>query len=228
MTRKQKSKQSKPKHKGSISNVNQASSKTQEIINSPGVGHASLAYKSVHSKVYRFTERSSSDLQFYQQAGTTTTGGINFTLSSITDVSSYTTIFDQYKIEMIEVRCTPRYTEATLGTPSATAIMPRLYTVIDYNDSTVPGSINQLKDYGSCVVTTPGASLVRTIIPQLSTAVYSGSFTSYMSANGWVDTSSPNVQYYGLKYAIEPGSGSSSLQTYLVDVVYYVAFRNTV
>jgi len=137
--------------------------------------------------------------------------------------------FDQYKIEAISMEFAPTINVSPNIAPVTSAVMPRLYTVIDYDDATFPNTIDILRQYETCQVAPPCAGVVRTFVPRIANAVYGGSaFTSFgNSGPQWIDAASPGVQHYGIKAGVSGGAtGQTILQQYTVDVVLYCAFRN--
>jgi hypothetical protein len=161
---------------------------------------------------------------------TTTNGGFFFTLGSFAGSSAYAGNFDQYRIEAITVEFSPMYANMNNVPQSGPQpLIPRLYTCLDYDDVSNPGSIAAVQESGSCIVAPPCAGVVRTLVPHISLGAYNGAFTGYTSqVSPWLDTSSNGIQHYGLKYAIEPGVVSqTALQIYSVEIVGYIAFRST-
>ncbi len=143
---------------------------------------------------------------------------MNFTLSALPSSTEFTALFDQYRIVQVTVRFLPL---AGVGSGSSPLI-----TAIDYDDSSTPVAVTDLLQYDSHVMTQPGVTLERTFTPRVSTAVYSGTFTSFASAPNslWIDVASPNTQYYGLKLAVAAASGSTANWNVLSE--YVMQFRN--
>lgn len=161
-----------------------------------------------------------------QQALTTNTGAILVTLSLAGNLSAYTALFDQYRIVAIVITLTPTI---NMNAIVATSVyMPRLYTCIDYDDATAPGSVNAIQQYDSCIVSPPFSAITRIIKPCMALAAYSGTFSSYANVSDqWIDMASPSVQHYGMKYAVEPGtSGQTTLQGYETETVMFFECRN--
>jgi len=154
--------------------------------------------------------------------------GIDFSLSDIANYADITAVYDQYKLDFVEFRMDPQYTQCDLNNYSSTLIKPpRVFTVIDYDDANTPGSKAALLQYSTCEVTAPCRSVKREFVPRMAIAAYSGSFTSYANQKaGWIDAASPNVQHYGIKTAIEGGGVSATkLQQYDVTCRYFMSFR---
>jgi len=157
-------------------------------------------------------------------------GAMDFSLSDITGYADLSSVFDQYKLDAVEVRFDPQYTTCDLKNYSATVIKPpRLITVIDYDDANSPASKAVLFAYTTCEVSPPLKSQTRKLKPRMAIAAYSGSFTSYANVQDqWIDAASPNVQHYAVKYAMEgAGVSATSLQQYDITCRYFMSFRAT-
>jgi hypothetical protein len=134
-------------------------------------------------------------------------GAINIQANNnITDFSSLSSVFDQYRIMAVEIMFRP---QAQSPAPTASS-KGFLYTVIDYDDSTVLTSVSQAEAYENCIATEAWQSQRRCFKPRAALAAYSGSFTSYANVEApWIDAASNGVQHYGIKYAIDVGTAGS-------------------
>jgi len=150
-----------------------------------------------------------------------TFGALAFTLADLPSYTEFTALFDQYRFERVVVKFIPA---SALSTTNAYHIPP-LFTVIDYDDANLPGSVNELRQYQTLMVVPPCAPHVRTLTPRLAIGAYSGAFTSFAQARSWCDSASPAVQWYGLKYSVDSSSSSDVL--YYLEAEYTIAFRNT-
>lgn len=151
-------------------------------------------------------------------------GAIYTTLSLLSQVSEFTSLFDQYWIQQVQFVFRPQYLAVTL---SAGIVVPCLYAVVDFDDANPPSSVAELTEYGSCN-TSMFEVVTVTYQPHLAVAAYSGSFGSYKNEpSNWIDCNSPAVQHFGVKWAIDPGiSGQTVLQQWTVIGRVKVAFRN--
>jgi hypothetical protein len=142
----------------------------------------------------------------------------NFSLATLPNSTEYTTLFDQYRIAQITLTFQPSTLVAT-SSP--------LYSVIDYDDSNAPTSLNDLLQYDTLKTTMTGAYHIRTLNPRFTLGAYSGTLTSYANAPNdmWVDVASPGVQYYGVKICWPAFTGATG--TFSVLGRYVVQFRNT-
>jgi len=163
-----------------------------------------------------------------QTAGAFAGFSSSFQLSDLDAYTEFTNLFDQYRIHMIRMRFRPRFNFAAVV--STTDIMPRLYTVIDYNDANPITGVAQLRQYQTLKETNFDADHVRCFKPKVAVAAYSAAFTSYMSVTGgWIDTGSPAVQHYGLKGLVEAGhAGQVNLQVWSIETEYFLEFRQVI
>jgi hypothetical protein len=123
--------------------------------------------------------------------------GINFTLSELPESSSYTTIFDQYRVKDIEIWLIPEQ--------NSVAAADNMYaSCIDYDDSTAPTSLGQVLDYDTSLLTSVACGQYRRLKPRVAVAAYAGTFASFKNEMAdWIDCASNGVQHYGVKVFAE-------------------------
>jgi len=125
--------------------------------------------------------------------------GLNFTLNAVPEVSSFTTLFDQYKIEEVECFIFPEGNTNNNGLDTVWA------SVLDYDDSASLTTLTQALDYDTVRVTEFNVGHYRRFKPRIAAAAYSGAFTSFANLSApWIDCGSPSVQHYGIKILTEP------------------------
>jgi hypothetical protein len=107
-------------------------------------------------------------------------------------------VFDQYRIVEIEYTAVPRL-QTLDGTVTNAGFF---HSVVDYDDGTNLSTVAQALDYQNVLVTSGNKVHKRTFKPRVAVAAYSGAFTSYANMeNQWIDCTSPNVNYFGIKTA---------------------------
>jgi len=173
-------------------------------------------------------------------------GSRSFILSDLPSYTEFTALFDRYKINGAKIAFYQPYqngaaTSVTQATTAVTTLpMIRLHTAVDYDDASTPSSVAVLEQYTSykCVeLTSPnirGGKVTRYLKPRLAVSVYGGGvFGNYGNSKAmWIDTSSPSVNFYGIKWAYEPiysdGVGSAWLQktTIQVSVTLYFSCKD--
>jgi hypothetical protein len=142
--------------------------------------------------------------------------------SDLVQFSSYAAVFDQYKIEKVEFWLTPFGTACAPGYPNNV----RIYSVIDYDDSTTPSSVSALQQYENAVTTRCTDGHYVKFRPHIAVAAYGGAFTQFMNKEcDWIDVGSTGVQHYGLKVGIDPTAASGSLNLDMITRI-TVSFRN--
>lgn len=175
-------------------------------------------------KVYRFVRRCQATT-ISQVALAEALGSFQFTLNAVQGYTEFTTLFDAYRIAFVEVVFTPVYNMAAV-VATTTMITPNLYTAIDLDDNSSPGSIGAMEEYSTCRMTRFDKTQSRSFKPFAAVAKYQGAFSGFGMSDGWNDCNSPANQYYGLKYGIEAGvTGQTQLQVWKVNFLIYLEFK---
>lgn len=173
-------------------------------------------------RVYTFRFLDSTQSTFYGSNSGYTSGSFYFSLSNVQS-GSLVSLFDQYRFIACRFRLLPRQ---NLLAPS-TSTYPPLYTVIDYDNATAPSSRAAIQSYANCTESQVYESVERSFCPHIAVAAYSGSFSSYSNmAMVWIDSASPSVQHYGLKYWIDTCPTATPVWDIVVE--YWIQFRNTI
>jgi hypothetical protein len=177
------------------------------------------------NKVYRV--RQIIDIGTIIQSTAVQTGGIAFTLSSLDQASTFTSLFDQYKIAYAKVKFRPVY---NMVSPNiTTAVPPLLYTVIDYDNAAAPGSIAQMRQYNTVKETKFSVDHVRCLQPRVATAAYIGSTpTGFANQIAWIDCASSAVSHYGVKWLITAAGSGTSFFQWSVEIELFLEFRMTI
>jgi len=172
------------------------------------------------------------DAPFLNTSVTTPTAwSIAPSLQDLGQVASLTSLFDQYRIDKVEVKIIPQSTSVNVfNTASPNDTVPSLYAVLDFDDSTALASLAAALEYDNVQVVPYGQGLFLTIQPSFTPAIYaSGAFSGYaVEKAGWVDCANTAVAHYGMKGIV---CGLQTLQTSVVYwnvyAKYFVSFRNT-
>jgi hypothetical protein len=150
----------------------------------------------------------------------------NFSLSLAGVNSGF---FDRYMIEAIRFTITPQ--NNAVGLLGPTVAYTDLYCVIDYDDSTALTTLASAQGYGNCVRLSPGESLERTFAPRIAISAYNGAFGAYANQRAqWIDSVSTTVQHYGVKIFVPATGivGQTTLQSWDVNVEYFIRFKNVI
>jgi len=150
-----------------------------------------------------------------------TYGASQFSLNQLAEYASWTTVFDQYRILVVECVLEFPMNEST----SITSDPGRWVSVIDTDDATVPTSLDVLTSYSTAVSSSATQSHFHRWAPGVAVDLYTGAFGGFGTAvSPWIDCASANVVHYGLKYGCSPGAGAGVLgMTYK----FHVEFRCT-
>jgi len=171
-------------------------------------------------RTYLYRQIDQSQTTFSGTVGSVTAGAFAGQLSNLNNSAAFVALYDQYKILALRYTFIPR-----TNVVSGTAYNPPLYTIIDYDDTAVLGTVAAMTARDTCSVTQVYESVQRTFRPHIAVAAYSGTFTSYKNEPAdWIDCASPNVQHYGLKTFIY--SCATPAPVWDVEVEYFLEFRN--
>jgi len=162
-------------------------------------------------------------------ANTNVSGNFTFALNNLDQVTSFTGLFDQYRIDAIRISIVPQNNAIGLVT-NTTTTLPSLYCVLDYDNATNLATAAAARQYDNCIELAPAESLERTFQPRLALAAYGGAFTSYGNlAPQWIDSASPGVIHFGVKYYVPAATaGQVLLPTWTTIIEYYVSFRSII
>lgn len=167
-----------------------------------------------------------------------------FSLTDVPQYTEFTSLFDQYKINLIKIVWHFNKNSAELNernAPPVTTYMnlltgiPSIRWYYDRDDGTVPtaAAFSQIQKIKSASLGRPVKAIFK---PNVLNIVYEGTVSNGYSPkyNQWIDCSDDGVPYYGLKYEID-GSGAGRVQDsandinvgYLTwDITYYCSFRD--
>lgn len=131
-------------------------------------------------------------------------GGYNFTLSQLPNYTEFTNLFDSYRINKILVKFIPSHNSSDVG--AGGQYIPNFHTILDYNDSTAPASLNAMYEYQNWRMSRGVSAHKRIWTPASldSVATTAGVASSNPTYKQWISTSSADIPHYGLKYGIEP------------------------
>jgi len=154
-----------------------------------------------------------------------------FTLADLPNFTEFTALFDMYRIFAVQMRLRPRFNLGTVGSIT-TVKLPRLFSVIDYNDNVNLTLINDALEYQSCKETRFDQDHVRMIRPHANLAAQEATLVNFgglkSQVSPWLSTEVTDVNHYGLKFLIEAGAaGQTVFQSWSVDLTYYLEFKQT-
>lgn len=149
-----------------------------------------------------------------------------FALGNMPNASDFTNLFDSYTILEAVVTFTP-YSTSCPSTAVASAYPGFIGSWIDTNDAALPANLQEGQQVESFQRNSCTQPFTRVVRPRSAVAAYSGAFTSYSSRYGaWIDTASPNVQFYGLKCVITGSTFATVSNIYEVEATVTMSFRS--
>lgn len=160
---------------------------------------------------------------------------IRFTASDLPQFTTFSGLFDCYRINKVVVKLAPYITQYTQGGNSSAnlAAQPQwLSTVIDYDDSSVATSESELLQYESFKDTRPHETHIRSLVPAVSMSAFktSGTTIGYVQRyKQWIDAAYSDVEHYGIKGLINgPALLADQVQgAWKVYITAYVSFKQT-
>jgi len=158
---------------------------------------------------------------------------MTFALADLPQKASWEAVFDQYRIDEIEVHLIPVYNVVDAhGTASPNNGCPPSVIVLDYDDNTSLASITAAFEYDNSQIITPYQGAVVKVRPKITPAMYAGAFfTGYGvedSAEGpWLDVASDTVDHYGIKMWVNPlANASTETLGWYAYAQYTISFAN--
>lgn len=148
-------------------------------------------------------------------------------LDFMSNSSEFTNLFDQYRINFVVYKFYLRIDPS--AQTAATASFPKLYWYRDYDDSNIPGSLNEIRENGRCkmAILHPNRAVTIAFKPNVLNLMYYSGVSNQFSPNfkAWIDVAKPDCQYYGIKAAIDNLTNTN----YMVDIEckYYIQCKNT-
>jgi len=197
----------------------------------PGIGK-SMLYSKPH-----FFKRSVflANLQTSTGIGNGTLfGSLTPQLNTLPNVSEFGALYDQYRITKVVYRFSWRATGiSAIEAADQTMGAPYMLWAQDRDDSGVPTTVNQLREYANCkehYFNDSKRVCYITLIPNVLAMAYQTlTATSYSPAfNKWIDIGDGGVTpYYGLKYSIiTPGTAPTRSNFFDVDATFYFQMKN--
>lgn len=171
-------------------------------------------------QVYKFVLTSGSNA-ITSSTGTEVDTSIVIKLNLLNNYADLTAVFDQYRIDEVELLMIPRFLNTTTGTNCGDQ-----YSVVDYDDSGA-ATIATLLQYTNVVITSGSNGRRIRWKPHVAMAAYTGSaFTDFANVTGqWIDSASADVPHYGVKHGWSVTSSALTIDYFFRALV---SFRNVV
>ncbi len=149
--------------------------------------------------------------------------GIAFRLSDVPDVTEFTNLFDQYRINWVDYII-------MLKNPGTGGGYPTVYFAEDHDSDSTP-TFNELYSSQSLQVFQFNATQTMFKIrvrPNTLRAVFNGLVNGYERSppGTWVDCGNPSVPHYGVKYSINNYNSTNNANTEVAIVARYsISFK---
>jgi hypothetical protein len=155
----------------------------------------------------------------------------SFALADLVQSSSFTAIYDQYRIDAVSIHCIPLWNMVDgHNATNPNNNDPICFIVLDYDDSTALSSEAQALEYDNVQAMMPYAGAVIKVKPKITPATYaSGAFDGYIveDEGEWLDAASTTIQHYGVKGWLNPLTTASTTNLgWYIYAQYEVSFAN--
>lgn len=154
-------------------------------------------------------------------------------LNDLQGVADFTVLFDQYRLNAVQITITYRYSEGDVG-GGVNMQQPYIVTVNDYDDATVPTSELQLSEYSTAkkrYFNATTRSLSYFLRPRFNLVSNDGTNTGGAQlpqyAKPWLDIAAPAIQHWGLKGCIvnTAQTAATTVAYFDVSAKYYLSFK---
>lgn len=152
----------------------------------------------------------------------------HFELDNLPGYTDFTTLFDQYRFTRVDFKLIPRVNVNTFAVVAVTttAVMPVISVWFDPDDSTDPLLVGESLEVENVIHSSGYHIIEGHFKPKAAIGAYGGAFTQFAEFDGWVDCTSDDTQWYGLKAWVGAGGGSqTTFQTWDAFFVSHVEFR---
>lgn len=133
-----------------------------------------------------------------------------FTLNQLPGFTEVTNMYDQYRLVQVDIIYEPA-SRAGPTTATGTSGAPHLLVRVNF-DGGGSATYDQMRQYDNTRVYSAYQRWEHRFVPKISMMAYNGATsTGYSVAQGspWVNTSNPDVEYYGLQFAFPQVSAAT-------------------
>lgn len=189
------------------------------------------------SKLYRIKQNLQGSLiaggtgnAYLQQTGSDQYLAYFFSFADLSQYASFAAIFDQYRIDMVEIRFTPQALATTITGGAVDPTTNLFGTVLDWDDANALSSTAAYREYDNWK--SQGAYDLtvhkRKFVPRIAVGAYgSSAFGQYTNLGPqWIDSASTAVQHYGVKILVPANGTAATYQTWIVEATYWVSLRS--
>lgn len=156
-------------------------------------------------------------------AGNTLLNSYTFTLQQLVpNYTEFTTLFDQYRLRCLVFKIRMVRSPDASSTTANGQYYPDIYCAVDHDDATIPANVDAVMQYGKVKsgILKPNVWFKYKCYPTPSTTVYRGVTAAYMPVkiNQWIDLAYTDVQFYGIKLAVDATSIGNQTDSMLFEV----------
>lgn len=188
--------------------------------------------KSVSGMVHQFAQTVVSTAAITSTITTPLEVNFVFLLSALPQAAQFTSLFDTYRIDRIELSLQPR-SQVNYSSATTQAWTASLYTAIDYDDTGSLGSgatlLSNIQQFENVVVQNSVNPRKITMTPKVAASVYQNSISTFAysqpKSGVWLDCAYPSVVHYGVRTVLGPTGANGDI---VIDAVirYIVSFKN--
>lgn len=174
---------------------------------------------------------SSGAAQLVQNGATAVNFAIGFELQDLTQVSTFSSLFDQYRWERVKVHGKARSNAISVfNTAAPNSAVPSGFIVVDRDDISAPAGITDCMQYDNAQAVNGAEDWTVDLVPSVTPALYStGAFSGYSTVPGdslWLDIANTGIPAYGVKGSIGPLTATtSSSWVWDLSAEYVISFR---
>lgn len=129
----------------------------------------------------------------------------NFSLANLSEASSFTSIYDQYRIVSVELDL------VALTQPAVTAATAVPYSfcavVVDLDDASPLASFSLALNYANLALLPPGRGINKRIKPHVNAETNTSSAVVNLTSP-WLDASDTTVPHFGFKIAVKQSTST--------------------
>jgi hypothetical protein len=175
-----------------------------------------------------YTCRQLQETTIVASASAVTTLNLIFNLNVLDNVTPFTALFDQWRIDAVKLRIVPQQPGLAFFTNTTTTFTP-LFCVIDYDDNTALSSAANARAYNTAIELGCDETCTRVFRPRAQMQVNNASGTTggiVSVAPDWVDCSTASVNHYGVKFFISQATAAqTTLASWNIFWDVYISFR---
>lgn len=152
--------------------------------------------------------------------------GYIITLNSLPNFGEFTALYDSYRIDWVTIWAVPTQTDAQVA--AANLFTPSLYTVVDKDDASPPGTLAAQLEHGNMKITTMDRmKKLCSFKPAVQGELFRSGATRGFNRmqDQWIDCAQADIPHYGLKVWCEPAMTGFNGIRLIADV--YVTFKDT-